>query len=281
MGAGLASRARRYGCLASAGSLATAAHMLFVAVFIFGALVGSFLNVCIHRVPIGESVVFPASHCPQCQQAIQPYDNVPILSYLFLRGRCRSCGNGISARYPVVETLTGLAAVAVVCAAALTAHALLAFAFVCALIVITFVDFDHQIIPDAISLPGIAVGFAAALVLGQPTWTASLAGILLGGGLLWGIAEGYHWLTGREGMGGGDIKLLAMIGAFLGWQAVPVTLMIASLAGTAVGVTLMVVQRRDGRTAIPFGPFLAIGAICALFWGDALIAWYLGLAQPA
>lgn len=254
--------------------------MLFVAVFIFGALVGSFLNVCIHRLPIGESVVFPASHCPHCRQAIQPYDNVPILSYLILRGRCRSCGAGISARYPAVETLTGLAAVAVVCAAGLTAHALLAFAFVCALIVITFVDVDYQIIPDAISLPGIGVGFAAALLLGQPSWTASLAGILLGGGLLWGVAEGYHWLTGREGMGGGDIKLLAMIGAFLGWQAVPVTLMIASLAGTAVGVTLMVVQRRGGRTAIPFGPFLAVGAACALFWGDALIAWYLGMAQP-
>jgi leader peptidase (prepilin peptidase)/N-methyltransferase len=254
--------------------------MLFIAVFIFGALVGSFLNVCIHRLPIGESVVFPASHCPHCRQAIQPYDNVPILSYLILRGRCRSCGAGISARYPAVETLTGLAAVAVVCAAGLTAHALLAFAFVCALIVITFVDVDYQIIPDAISLPGIGVGFAAALLLGQPSWTASLAGILLGGGLLWGVAEGYHWLTGREGMGGGDIKLLAMIGAFLGWQAVPVTLMIASLAGTAVGVTLMVVQRRSGRTAIPFGPFLAVGAACALFWGDALIAWYLGMAQP-
>jgi leader peptidase (prepilin peptidase)/N-methyltransferase len=252
--------------------------MLFVVVFIFGALMGSFLNVCIHRLPIGESVVFPASHCPHCQQAIQPYDNVPILSFLFLRGRCRGCGAAISARYPVVETLTGLAAVAVVCAAGLTAHALLAFAFVCALIVITFVDVDYQIIPDAISLPGIGVGFAAALVLGQPSWTASLAGILLGGGLLWGVAQGYHWLTGREGMGGGDIKLLAMIGAFLGWQAVPVTLMIASLAGTAVGVALMVLQRRDGRTAIPFGPFLAVGATCALFWGDALIAWYLGIA---
>ena len=254
--------------------------MVFIPVFIFGALVGSFLNVCIHRLPIGESVVFPASHCPHCQQSIQPYDNVPIVSYVLLRGRCRRCGAAISARYPLVETVTGLAAVAAVCALGLTAHALLAFAFLCALIVITFVDLDYQIIPDSISLPGIGVGFAAALVLGQPNWMASLGGILLGGGLLWGVAEGYHWLTGREGMGGGDIKLLAMIGAFLGWQAVPVTLMIASLAGTAVGVTLMLAQRRDSRTAIPFGPFLAVGATCALFWGDALIAWYLGIAQP-
>jgi len=253
--------------------------MLFVGIFLFGAIVGSFLNVCIHRLPSDESVVFPASHCPQCRQPIRPYDNIPLLSYVLLRGRCRACGASISSRYPAVELLTGAAAVATVGALGMSAHALLAFAFLCALIVITFIDFDHQIIPDAISLPGIGVGFAAALILGNPSWTASLAGILLGGGLLWGVAEGYHWLTGREGMGGGDIKLLAMIGAFLGWQAVPVTLMIASLAGTAVGVTLILVQRRDSRTAIPFGPFLAVGATCALFWGDALIAWYLGMAQ--
>jgi leader peptidase (prepilin peptidase)/N-methyltransferase len=254
---------------------------MLLAVFILGALVGSFLNVCIYRLPRSESVVFPASHCPHCAQPIAPYDNIPILSYALLRGRCRACGAAISARYPVVEALTGLCAVVAFGALGLTPHALLAFAFLSALIVVTFVDLDYQIIPDAISLPGIGIGFVAALILGDPSWSASLAGILLGGGLLWGVAEGYHRLTGREGMGGGDIKLLAMIGAFLGWQAVPVTLMIASLTGTVVGVGLMVVQRRDSRTAIPFGPFLALGATCALFWGDALIAWYIGAAQAA
>jgi leader peptidase (prepilin peptidase)/N-methyltransferase len=253
--------------------------MLCFAIFVFGAVVGSFLNVCIYRLPTGESVVFPASHCPHCQQPIRPYDNVPILSYLILRGRCRNCAGTISARYPLVEMLAGLAAAAAVSALGLSAHALLSFAFLCALIVITFVDYDYQIIPDAISWPGIGVGFAAALILGEPRWTESLAGIALGGGLLWGVAEGYYRLTGREGMGGGDIKLLAMIGAFLGWQAVPVTLLIASLAGTAVGILLMLVQRGDRRTAIPFGPFLAVGATCALFWGDALITWYLGLTR--
>jgi leader peptidase (prepilin peptidase) / N-methyltransferase len=252
--------------------------MLCFSVFVFGAVVGSFLNVCIHRLPTGESVVFPASHCPRCQQPIRPYDNIPILSYLILRGRCRRCSEPISARYPLVEILAGLAAAAAVSAFGLSAHALLTFAFLGALIVITFIDYDHQIIPDAISLPGIGVGVAAALVLGEPRWTASLAGVALGGGLLWGVAEGYYRLTGREGMGGGDIKLLAMVGAFLGWQAVPVTLLIASLAGTAVGLALLLVQRGDRRTAIPFGPFLAVGAVCALFWGDALIAWYLGFA---
>jgi leader peptidase (prepilin peptidase)/N-methyltransferase len=255
--------------------------MLFLAVFLFGALVGSFLNVCIHRLPLGQSVVFPASHCPHCEQPIPPYDNIPIVSYLVLRGRCRRCAAPISSRYPFVEALAGIAAVASVGAFGLTPHGVLTFAFLCALLVITFVDFDYQIIPDAISLPGIAVGLAAALVLGDPTWMASLIGILLGGGLLWGVAEAYHWLTGREGMGGGDIKLLAMIGAFLGWQAVPVTLMIASLSGTVIGVGLMLVQQRDGRTAIPFGPFLALGGTVALFWGDALIAWYLGAARAA
>jgi leader peptidase (prepilin peptidase)/N-methyltransferase len=252
--------------------------MLLVAAFVLGAMIGSFLNVCIHRLPLRQSIVFPASHCPHCQQAIAPYDNIPILSYAILGGRCRRCGAGISARYPFVELLTGLAAVGAVYAMGLTAHALLAFAFLSALIVISFIDLDYQIIPDAISLPGIAVGFAAALLLGSPDWMASLIGILLGGGLLWAVAEGYHRLTGREGMGGGDIKLLAMIGAFLGWQAVPVTLMIGSLAGTVIGVALMAFQRGDRQTAIPFGPFLAIGAVCALFWGEQLIDWYLGIA---
>lgn len=255
--------------------------MLCFAFFVFGAVVGSFLNVCIHRLPSGESVVFPASHCPRCRQPIRPYDNIPIVSYLILHGRCRQCGEAISLRYPLVEVLAGVAAAAAFSALGLSAHTLLAFAFLCALIVITFVDLDHQIIPDAISLPGIGVGFAAALILGEPAWTASLAGILLGGGLLWGVAEGYYRLTGREGMGGGDIKLLAMIGAFLGWQAVPVTLLIGSLGGAVVGIALMLVQRRDSRTPIPFGPFLALGALCALFWGDALIAWYLELATGA
>jgi len=252
--------------------------MLTFAVFVFGALVGSFLNVCIHRLPSGESVAFPASHCPHCHAAIKPYDNIPVVSYLILRGRCRECRATISRRYPLVEMLGGLAAVGAVCGFGLSAAALLVLAFLDALIVITFIDLDHQIIPDAISLPGIFVGFAAALLFGTPTWRDSLAGILLGGGLLWAVAEGYARLTGREGMGVGDIKLLAMIGAFLGWRAIPVTLLIASLVGTCVGVSIMLVRGRDTKMAIPFGPFLAAGAVCALFWGKALIHWYLGVS---
>jgi leader peptidase (prepilin peptidase)/N-methyltransferase len=186
----------------------------------------------------------------------------------------------ISPRYPLVEALGGLAAVGALGAFGLTAPALLMFAFLAALIVITFIDLDHQIIPDAISIPGIFIGFAAALLFGRPTWLSSLAGIALGGGLLWGVAAGYEWLTGREGMGGGDIKLLAMIGAFLGWRAVPVTLLLASLLGTVIGLSLMALRGRDTKMAIPFGPFLAAAAVCALFWGDALIEWYLNLGRP-
>lgn len=251
--------------------------MSFFAVFVFGAIVGSFLNVCIHRIPAGASVVFPASHCPSCDQPIAPYDNIPVLSYILLRGRCRTCKARISARYPFVELLSGWAAMACLGLDGLSPYFLIHFAFLAALIVITFIDLDHQIIPDPISLPGIAVGFLAAVVLGEPTWLASLLGILLGGGVLWAVAEGYYWLTGREGMGGGDIKLLAMIGAFLGWAAVPVTLLISSLGGTLVGLALLLFQGRDTRTPIPFGPFLAFGAVCALFFGKELIAWYLGL----
>lgn len=254
--------------------------MMWAAVFALGAMVGSFLNVCIHRLPRGTSIAFPPSHCPHCRAAIAPYDNVPILSYLALRGRCRRCATRIPARYPLVEALGGVAALGAVWRFGASAEALFAFAFLAALIVITFIDIDHQIIPDAISLPGIGVGFAGALLFGHPPWLDSLLGILIGGGILWLVAEGYARLTGREGMGGGDIKLLAMIGAFLGWRAVPVTLLIASLVGSGLGIGLMLARGRNTRMAIPFGPFLAAGAVCALFWGEALIAWYLGFYAP-
>jgi leader peptidase (prepilin peptidase)/N-methyltransferase len=161
-----------------------------------------------------------------------------------------------------------------------TLQAVILFAFLCALIVVSVIDLDHQIIPNVISVPGIPVGFAAALLVGQPSWRASLAGLLLGGGLLWLVSESYYRVTGREGMGFGDVKLLAMIGAFLGWQAIPVTLLLASLTGTLIGVGVMLARGSDARTPIPFGPFLAAGAVCALFFGDALIHWYLGLVVP-
>jgi len=255
--------------------------MLYVLIFICGAIVGSFLNVCIWRIPAGKSIVYPPSHCPLCGVAIRVRDNFPLLSYVLLRGRCRACGGTISMRYPLVEMLTG--ALLVLLAYRFGLSPMLAFygVFVAALIVITFIDLDHQIIPDVISLPGIAVGLlCSALGLG-PGLVDSGIGVLVGGGLLYAVAEGYYRLTGREGMGGGDIKLLAMIGAFLGWQGVLVTLLLGSLTGSIVGTSLILLQRTDARVPIPFGPFLACGALCALVYGNALIRWYLALAVPA
>jgi leader peptidase (prepilin peptidase)/N-methyltransferase len=249
----------------------------WLVVFVLGACVGSFLNVCIHRLPHGQSVIRPPSRCPACRTPIRAADNIPVVSYLLLRGRCRACRAPIAGRYPIIELATALTALATFAAYGWSLSLAVSFAFLCALIVVSVIDLDHQIIPDAISLPGILIGFLLSLLPGAPSPVESLAGLLLGGGILWGVAEGYYRLTGREGMGGGDVKLLAMIGAFLGWRAIPVTLMIGSLVGSLVGAALILLRGRDARNPIPFGPFLAAGAACAVFFGDALIAWYLGL----
>ncbi len=257
-----------------------------VVALVLGAAVGSFLNVVIHRLPAGESVVAPRSRCPSCRRAIAWYDNLPVVSWLVLRGRCRACRAPISARYPIVEALTALVAVALALRHGPTLAFLGSFYFACALLALTYIDLDHQILPDRITLPGIVVGLAlAALAPGSERWVAlqsSLVGVAAGGGILWLVAWSYHALTGREGMGGGDVKLLAMIGAFLGWKGVLLTLLLASLLGSAIGVAIMIRQRADAKLAIPFGPFLALGALVTLFWGDRIVAWYidsLGLAQ--
>jgi len=253
--------------------------VIFALAFLFGSVIGSFLNVCIHRIPIGESIVFPPSRCPHCRTPIRPIDNIPIVSYtLLLRGRCRSCAAPISLRYPLVEAFTGVVGVAVVWRFGVSIEALVAFVFVAALIVVTFIDFDHQIIPDVISLPGIVIGLLLSLVLDRPGVKSALLGAALGYGVLYAVATGYYWLRKEEGMGGGDLKLLAMVGAFLGWKAVPLTLLLGSLTGSVVGISLMLLHGRDSRVPIPFGPFLAAGATCALFFGDALIDWYLRFA---
>lgn len=241
---------------------------------IFGACIGSFLNVCIARIPAAASLISPGSNCPSCRHSIRFYDNIPILSYIWLRGKCRHCGQLISFRYPVVEALTALMAVLVIVYFGLTVDALIYFILICAFIIVIYIDLDHQIIPDSISLPGIPLGFAASFFLDRLSYIDSIIGILLGGGLLFGIAWAYYLITHKEGMGGGDIKLLAMIGAFLGWQGVCFTVFIASITGTIAGVLLMLLARKDLKFALPFGPFLSIGAIAYLFLGPQLIAWY-------
>ena len=252
---------------------------LNIAIFIFGAIIGSFLNVCICRIPAGQSVISPASRCPQCEAAICWYQNVPVLSYLLLRGRCSSCGVAISKRYPLVEALAGMLFVWIYLRFGWQLATPVYWLFVAALVAITFIDLDHQIIPDVISLPGIVVGFLLVLLVPWISWFDSLFGILLGGGSLWLVAEVYHRLTGQEGMGGGDVKLLAMMGAFLGWKAVLPVIFFGSLAGSLVGVPLMWLKRADGKLAIPFGPFLALGGLVYLLWGQQLLVWYLGLCQ--
>lgn len=244
---------------------------------VFGMVVGSFLNVCICRMPKNESIVSPPSHCPGCSYQIRWYDNIPLVSYLLLKGKCRGCGAHISLQYPLVELLNGILALFLFLRFGPTPAFAALFLFCSALVVITFIDIEHQIIPDEISLPGIAVGFVLSFFLKGHTWQNSLLGILLGGGSLLLVAYAYQRLTGKEGMGGGDIKLLAMMGAFLGWKAVPFIILASSLVGSLVGISLMLIQKKDSKLAIPFGPYLAFGAVLYVFYGKPLIRWYLGL----
>ena len=244
-------------------------------VFLFGACIGSFLNVCIHRIPIGQSIVSPPSACPVCQGRISFYLNIPILSYLFLLGKCSRCGTSISIRYPLVELLTALFALAVVARFHLTPEAFFWFAFVVTLILISFIDMDYQIIPDMISLPGILIFSFSSILVPEMTFKQSVLGILAGGGALYIVASIYSFVRKAEGMGGGDIKLLAMIGAATGCKGVFFTIFVSSLIGTMAGLFVMVTSRRTGPgLKIPFGPFLSMGAVLYVFFGELLIHWY-------
>lgn len=222
-------------------------------------------------------MISPGSYCRSCSTLLAWYDNIPLFSYLARRGRCRVCGTGFSVRYFWVELLTACLAILLVIQFGVTLVTLGYFVFAAALVVITFIDVDHQIIPDVISLPGIILGLLFSLISSHVTFRESLIGAGLGAGVLLIVAFGYWAVTRREGMGGGDIKLLAMIGAFLGWRAIPFTLLIASCTGSVIGIATMIRRRADSKLALPFGPFLAFGAGCYLFIGEFLIAWYLGL----
>ncbi|MGM0663561.1 MAG: prepilin peptidase [Thermodesulfobacteriota bacterium] len=246
--------------------------------FLFGLILGSFLNVCIHRMPTGSSIVHPPSSCPCCGASIRFYDNIPLLSYLLLRGRCRSCEASIPLRYPVVELATGLLSLALVLRYGPGVPYALYLAFVCALIVVTFIDLQHQIIPDVISLPGIAAGIAVSLTpWGTVSWVDALIGAAAGGGGLFAVAWGFERLTGKEGMGLGDVKLLAMIGAWMGWRTLPFIILSSSLFGILIGGAALMVSRRGLQARIPFGPFLALGALLMLFFGRGIRHFYYGL----
>ena len=242
---------------------------------VFGAMIGSFLNVCIYRLPLGRSIVWPGSACGSCGHMLAWFENVPVVSYLILRGRCRACRAAISLRYPLVELLTAAMFAGAWWYYGPSALLVSRLLFGCALIVLFAIDLEHHLLPNVITLPGIFVGFAFSLFT-EPGWMASLAGILVGGGVLWGIAEAYYLLRHEEGLGMGDVKMLAMIGAFVGWKLMLVTLMMASFAGSIVGIILIVSKRGGMKYALPFGTFLALGAALAATIGPGVLDWYLG-----
>ncbi len=252
--------------------------------FALGAIVGSFLNVVIHRYPREESIVFPGSHCPHCNAPIGWYDNIPIVSYLVLRARCRRCGMPISARYPLVELANALFYLALFMHTGATIGFVLLAAIVSMTVALIFVDAEIQILPDVIDLPGIVIGIAiGALALGGSYTTLTVSSSLLDAilGALFGASVlvaiiGIYWLVRRvEGMGQGDVKMLAMIGATLGWRAIPVVLLLASVSGAIVGVPLALRSGRGMQLPLPFGVFLGIAALAVLFFGPTLSSWYL------
>ncbi|QTA81507.1 Type 4 prepilin-like proteins leader peptide-processing enzyme [Desulfonema limicola] len=252
---------------------------IYIVVFIFGLCIGSFLNVCIFRLPISKSIVYPPSSCPECGYMIKFYDNIPVLSYMFLLGRCRQCKTRISVRYPLIELLSGFFAVCTFLKFGLNLEGLVYYVFIAVLLVITFIDIDHRIIPNIISLPGIPIFFIAAFAVPSVTWQESVTGILTGGGSLYAVAWTYCLITGKEGMGGGDIKLLAMMGGLIGWKGVLFTIFVGSAVGTIAGLIVMLYTRMNMKLAVPFGPFLSIGAITYIFFGTEIIFWYFNLLR--
>lgn len=250
-------------------------HLIEVFIFIYGLCIGSFMNVCIYRLPASKSIVRPRSMCPKCGKAIRLYDNIPVFSYLWLRGRCRNCDEPISIRYPLVEMMSGLFALCAYLIFGLTLEGLIYYAFISVLLIITFIDIDHRIIPDVLSIPGIPIGFLASFALPSLSTVDSLIGILAGGGSLFLVAWGYELIKGKSGMGGGDIKLLAMIGAIVGWKGVLVTIFLSSAIGTLTGIIVMLRTQKGLKLAVPFGPFLSIAAIIYIFFGSQLIYWYI------
>ena len=243
----------------------------------FGAILGSFLNACVFRLPRGISMIIPPSACPRCGSRIRWYDNVPVAGWLALRGRCRSCRERISPRYPVVEALTALVFVLLALRYGPSLVLAPALLFAWLMLLVTLVDFDARIIPDAVTIPGTVLGLLIAW-LGPMPLRDAVIGAAAGLFLLWAIAWVYERVTGIEGMGGGDIKFAALLGAFLGWQGLLLTLFLASLGGALAGGLLMLRGKGSGKTALPFGSFLAPAGLVVYVFGSEILAWYVAIA---
>jgi len=258
--------------------------ILYIPVFLLGLVVGSFLNVCIYRIPRRLSVIMPPSRCPSCNIPIKPWDNIPIASYILLGGRCRFCKSRISFRYPLVEFLNAALYVLVLWRFGFGWHAVLYFAFSSALLVISFIDLDFQIIPDRITLLGIPIGFlAGSFLLPDPFVRSSLLGVkesligmIIGFGFFYLVALLGSAIFKKEALGGGDIKMMAMVGGLMGWKTVILTTFLGSLTGSVFGILLIVLKGKGKKAQIPFGPFLALGTIITLFYGQEIASWYLG-----
>lgn len=259
--------------------------IIYILLFLFGLITGSFLNVCIYRLPRRLSIILPASHCPECGEPVRALYNIPVAGYIFLRGRCRDCGSRISVRYPLVESLNGLLYLLVFWRYGLSLSTLFFICYTSALIVITFIDLEFQIIPDSITLPGTLIAFlGGAFLVADPFsrgsmlgFAQSAAGLLAGYGLFFSIAVLSEMIIGREAMGGGDIKMMAMVGAITGWKGVLFTTFIGSLTGSVIGVGLMVMKGQGRRAKIPFGPFLSFASLVSLLCGQELAALYMAL----
>jgi len=256
----------------------------YLIVSLFGLIVGSFLNVCIYRIPRGLSIIIPSSRCPSCNTPIKPWDNIPIVSYILLGGKCRFCKAKISFRYPLVELLNAIMYALILWRFDFGWHTVIYFVFSSSLIVITFIDLDFQIIPDKITLSGIPIGFlVGSFLLPDPFARSSLLGMkesligmVTGFGLFYLVALIGSAIFKKEALGGGDVKMMAMVGALMGWKTVLLTTFLGSLTGSIVGVLLMVLKGKDRKAQLPFGPFLALGTIITLFYGQEILSWYLG-----
>ena len=247
-----------------------------VLIFVLGLIVGSFSNVCIYRIPRNESIIYPASHCPKCRTTIKPIDNIPLLSYILLKGRCRYCKSKISIRYPVVEFLTGFIYLIIYWIYGLSIQTLIYIILSSALIIIAFIDLNQQIIPDVISLPGIVIGFILSFFVPYIAFINSALGVVVGGGVILIIGLGGSVIFKKEAMGGGDIKLAAMIGAFLGWRYIIISLFLGFFLGALIGIILIMTKIKKREDVIPFGPFIVLGSLLTLLWGEKIITWYLG-----